>query len=341
MEGSIQEAGGLFTSEKYLQPLHDSGCASPATGWTPLTATLGRLWYEKAHSWGEFVFDQAFANAYEQRGQRYYPKRVCCVPFTPVPGPRLRSTEIAALAEGEGAGSSHVLFLPDEEAAALLARGWLRRTQARYVWRNRGYGAFEDFLGALNSKRRKNIRAERKAVATSGLRIEWRAASSLSEAEWREVFALYTRTYRVRGQQPYLKLACLQAWAQNFPEQMLFCLARSESRIEAMAFFFRDGDALYGRHWGAAAEHDGLHFELCCHQGIEYAIREKLSFFDAGVQGEHKLLRGFEPAQTQSMHWFAHPGFRAAIADYLKRETAAMQQELEQLGEHDGYREAQ
>ena len=130
-----------------------------------------------------------------------------------------------------------------------------------------------------------------------------------------------------------------QSAVQNFPAQMLFCLAQGEGCIEAMAFFFRDGEALYGRHWGAAREHDGLHFELCCHQGVEYAIREKLSFFDAGVQGEHKLLRGFEPSSTQSMHWFAHEGFRAAIADYLKRESAMMASELEQLGEHDGYRE--
>ena len=333
---ATNKAVSLFTSAGYLDPLHDSGCASPQRGWTPLGAPL---WYAKAHSWGEFVFDQAFARAYKQRGHDYYPKRVCCVPFTPVPGPRVLDASLIPQMEGEGASSAHVLFLPEDEAALLQARGWLRRQHLRYVWRNRGYVAFEDFLGALNSKRRKNLRAERRTVAASGLRIEWRLASELNDDEWREVFALYARTYRVRGQQPYLNLACLQAWARNFPAQMLFCLAQGEGCIEAMAFFFRDGEALYGRHWGAAREHDGLHFELCCHQGVEYAIREKLSFFDAGVQGEHKLLRGFEPSSTQSMHWFAHEGFRAAIADYLKRESAMMASELEQLGEHDGYRE--
>lgn len=340
------DAVGLFLSSEYLRPLEESGCVAPATGWTRLA--LPAPCYEKTHSWGEFVFDHAFARAYEQRGLDYYPKLVCCVPFTPVPGARLLAADDAgrrALAgcllqevQERGCSSAHVLYLPESEAQLLASLHWLRREQERFVWRNPGYARFEDFLGRLNSKRRRNIRRERKAVADSGLVIEWRAGAQLSAEEWRAVFALYARTYRLHGQRPYLNLACLRAWAENFPEQMLFCLAREGGELAAMAFYFRDGDSLYGRHWGARADHDGLHFELCCHQGIEYCIAHGLRRFDAGVQGEHKLLRGFEPELSLSMHWFAHAGFREAIADYLGRESRALQREVDQLAEHDGYR---
>lgn len=333
----------LFLSPEYLQPLHDSGCAAPATGWTPVPLADSVPCYEKAHSWGEFVFDHAFARAYEQGGRDYYPKLVCCIPFTPVPGPRLRNADNAqrmrALMDERGCSSAHALFAPQAEAAMLAEQGWLRREQPRYVWNNAGYAAFEDFLGALTSKRRKNIRQERRAVLESGLRIEWRAGCALDEDDWRQVFALYASTYELRGQRPYLNLSCLRAWAQNFGERMQFCLASDGVGIAAMAFYFVDGDMLYGRHWGARAQYDGLHFELCCYQGIEYAIRHGLRRLDAGVQGEHKLLRGFSPEASLSMHWFAHEGFRAAIENYLERERVAVRSELEALGEHDGYRE--
>ena len=222
----------------------------------------------------------------------------------------------------------------------LAGEGWLRREQPRYVWSNAGYGGFEDFLGALNSKRRKNLRAERRVVSAAGLRIEWRAADTLTAAEWPQVDALYSSTYALRGQQPYLNRACLQAWARDFGERMPFCLAHDAQGIAAMAFYFVDSDTLYGRHWGSRLSLPGLHFELCSYQGIEYAIRNGLRRFDAGVQGEHKLLRGFSPEASLSMHWFAHAGFRKAISGYLERERDAVSAELEALGEHDGYRQS-
>jgi len=337
------EAGALFCGPEYLQPLSASGCAAPATGWTPVPLAAGVPCYEKTHSWGEFVFDHAFARAYEQRGQDYYPKLVCCLPFTPVPGPRLRSAanaqRMTELARERGCSSAHALFLPETEAAMLESQGWLRRQQPRYLWSNAGYAEFADFLAALNSRRRKNILRERRSVAESGLRIEWRAGAALSAEEWGTVFMLYASTYQLRGQAPYLNLACLRAWAQHFGERMPFCLAWRGTELVAMAFYFCDGAVLYGRHWGASGEWAGLHFELCCYQGIEYCIRHGLSRFDAGVQGEHKLLRGFAPEASLSMHWIEHEGFRAAIGDYLRRERRAVGRELEELAEHAGYRQ--
>jgi uncharacterized protein len=337
------EAVPLFLRPEYLQPLIDSGCAAHNTGWTPLPELAPAPVWEKSHSWGEFVFDQPFARAYAQHGLRYYPKWVCAIPFTPVPGPRLfhaeRARRATDLAAQRGASGVHALFVTAAEATMLAALGWLRREQPRYVWHNRGYAAFEDFLAALNSKRRKNLRAERRAVARAGLRIEWRASATLDEDEWRQVYALYAHTYAVRGQAPYLALDCLQAWARGFPQALQFCLAHDAAGIAAMAFFFEDGDALYGRHWGSRLDQPGLHFELCCYQGIDRADARGLQRFDAGVQGEHKLLRGFSPEASLSMHWIAHEGFRSAIADYLQRERAAVRQELAALAEHDGYRQ--
>jgi len=340
--GPSVETGALFCSPEYLQPLSESGCAVPATGWTPVPLAAGVPCYEKTHSWGEFVFDQAFARAYEQRGHSYYPKLVCCVPFTPVPGPRLRTVAYAEklleLMREQRASSAHVLFLPESEAQMLAQQGWLRREQSRYAWHNAGYGGFEDFLGALNSKRRKNIRSERRRLADSRLRIEWREGAELSAAEWGTVVALYQGTYAERGMPSYLSLACLKAWAHNFGARMQFCLALDGEVIVAMALYFRDGPTLCGRHWGASVAVPGLHFELCVYQGIEFCIRERLRRFDAGVQGEHKLLRGFAPEISVSMHWFADEGFRRAIADYLGRERLAVAREVDELSEHAGYR---
>jgi uncharacterized protein len=337
-------SGALFTSREYLEPLEGSGCVSPESGWTPVPIRLpGGAWapcYGKSHSWGEFVFDFELAAAYRDQGLRYYPKLVCCVPFTPVPGPRLLATDAqgrkdlaAALIERtrEGYSSTHVLFATEEEAALLRSAGWATRLQLRYGWTNAGYADFDGFLSRLSSKRRKNIRRERKAVAASGLQISWQEGAGFSASEWTRIHALYASTYQVRGQPPYLNLQCLRAWAENFGSAMQFCLARREADIVAMAFFFRDEETLYGRHWGAAEAQSGLHFELCYYQGIEYCIHHRLARFDAGVQGEHRLLRGFGPEFTHSAHWFVHDGFRAAIERAFHRETSLLRAHVEQL----------
>ncbi|MFT4047206.1 MAG: GNAT family N-acetyltransferase [Solimonas sp.] len=315
----------LFTDPAYIEALERSGCAGPDTGWTPyhLDTADGRVvCYEKAHSWGEFVFDFELARAWRQRGLHYYPKLVAAVPFTPVPGARLLAAADAGrqalarrlrtlAAEGDRSGA-HALFIDDADRAALEADGWIVRAQPRYVWRAHGARDFDGFLASLSSKKRKNIRAERRKLAAFA--IEWRAGASLDAGEWRRVFALYASTYARRGQEPYLNLACLRAWAAAFGERLQFCLARLDGAIVAIAFFFEDGDTLYGRHWGADAAYDALHFELCYYQGIDRCFARGLACFDAGVQGEHKLARGFAPELAYSAHHFVHAGLHEAVA---------------------------
>lgn len=342
-----------FTSPAYLDALERNGCAAPAHGWTPAhlqLAGVGRApCYLKTHSWGEFVFDFQFARAYAQHGLHYYPKLVCCVPFTPVPGPRLLAGDdagrrtlaraLAGHAEALGASGAHLLFAPEAEIALLEAEGWMRREQVRYLWHNRGYASFDDFLAALAPKRRKNIRRERRLVADAGFRIEWRSAPTLAPADWNPIFALYAGTYEMRGQPPYLNRACLQDWAAHLGEAMQLCLAWRGDALVAMAFFFRDGEQLYGRHWGCAIDAPLLHFELCYYQGIDHAIAQGLRRFDAGVQGEHKLLRGFDPGRSYSAHWYAHEGMHRAIAAWCAQERAALDAQLRALAEHDAYRQ--
>jgi len=345
--------GALFVSPQYLQPLEQLGCATPETGWTaaPLTMAAGAApCYRKSHSWGEFVFDFEFAAAYRDHGLRYYPKHVCCVPFTPVSGPRLLApsddarrelaTALVERAAREKMSSVHVLFALPEEIELLRSLGWLPRAQMRYAWTSAGDASFEEFLARLSSKKRKNIRRERAAIAESGLSIEWCAGDALSDDEWSRVFSLYASTYQMRGQPPYLTPGCLRAWARNFGASMQLCLARRDGRISAMAFYFRDETTLYGRHWGSEVDVPGLHFELCYYRGIEYCIEHRLERFDAGVQGEHRLLRGFAPELSWSAHWFAHAGFRAAIGEALARETRLLIARVEALRDHTAYRES-
>lgn len=330
---TVPPAGGtLFTEPPYLAALEASGCVTAAEGWTPRHLMLGdaRLpLYEKTHSWGEFVFDFELARAYRQYGLAYYPKLVSCVPFTPVPGPRLLAGDDAARSalaqalhqqtEDGGYSSAHVLYLPARELQLLEAQGWLRRDQRRYVWHRRERHSFEEFLASLGSKPRKNIRRERRLV--QDFTVRWQCAGEIDPSLWPRLYALYASTYQMRGQAPYFNLACLKAWAQAYPQQMLFCQAWREGELVAMAFFFRDGDTLYGRHWGADAHYELLHFELCYYQGIDYCLREHLAHFDAGVQGGHKRLRGFDAELAHSAHWFVHEGFRAAIARAYAEES--------------------
>lgn len=333
---------GLFTDPLYLDALETSACIGADSGWRPLPLVLdgvGRLpCYEKDHSWGEFVFDFQIAQAYARHRLAYYPKLVCCVPYTPVPGPRLLAADAsgqralaAALVEHAqqgGHSGAHILYLPEHEAA-LLPEPWLRRVQPRYVWRHRGETTFEDLLDRLPSKQRKNIRRERRRVEQSGLDIQWHRADQLADDEWPRLYTLYASTYEARGQVPYLNLACLRLWAHSFGERMMFCIAREHGIALAMAFFFEDQGSLYGRHWGAARHVDGLHFELCYYQGLERCLQRGLLHFDAGVQGEHKRTRGFEPELSHSAHWFAHEGFREAIAPAFAAERSAILRELD------------
>lgn len=344
----------LFTSPAYLDALERHGSVGDGSGWTPVVVAPERdrcaPAYLKTHSWGEFVFDFQIAQAYAQHRLAYYPKLVCCVPYTPVPGPRLGATDdtgrtalahaLIETAQVHKASGAHVLYPHAPDAAILDALGWLRREQLRYVWHHRGYADFDAFVGALSSRRRKNIRRERRLVGEQGVDIGWQRGDELGDDAWDRVYALYARTYHQRGQAPYLASGCLRDWAMAFGPKMPFCIARRGGEIVAMAFFFVDGDRLCGRHWGASVDDELLHFELCYYQGIDYAIRHGLTVFDAGVQGEHKLLRGFDPVTVPSFHWYAHAGFARAIADFYAEERTHVAAQCRALAAHSAYRVA-
>jgi len=333
-----------FLRHAFLSALEGSGSVSGRNGWQPAHRLLrdddGRLLaampaYVKSHSRGEYVFDWAWADACQRAGIVYYPKLLAAVPFSPVRGARLLArdaTDAARLLDGlamrvadEGLSGLHVNFT-DAFADGVIAgrEDWLERLGCQFHWFNRGYRDFQDFLDALASRKRKQMRKEREQVAGQGIAFDWREGGQLSEAEWDFVYACYANTYIVREQRPYLTRAFFSLLAERMPEAIRVVLARQGGRPVAMAFFLRDGESLYGRYWGCLADFDRLHFETCFYQGLDLAISLGLQRFDAGAQGEHKLIRGFEPVLTRSWHYLLHPGLRAAVADFLVQERAGV-----------------
>ena len=347
-----------FLRHAFLACLEDSGSVGPGSGWQPAHRLFkdaqGRLRaalpaYLKRHSYGEYVFDWGWADACRRAGIGYYPKLLSGVPFTPVGGARLlgagaavhgllEETE-AGLAE-QGLSGWHINFTRAEDDARLRGReGWLERLGCQFHWFNREYRDFQDFLDALTSRKRKQLRKEREQVAGQGIAFDWLAGNRLSEAQWDFVHACYANTYRVRGQQPYLTRRFFSLLAERMPEAIRVVLAVQGTRPVAMAFSLVDGDSLYGRYWGCLAEYDRLHFETCFYQGIEQAIALGLKRFDAGAQGEHKLLRGFEPVLTRSWHFLRHPGLHAAVAEFLAEEKLEVMQYAQEAREALPYRQ--
>jgi predicted N-acyltransferase len=346
-----------FVSHAFLSALESSGCIRPDWGWQPHHLGLyenGRLaaaapLYLKGNSHGEFVFDWSWASAWERAGGQYYPKLLNAVPYSPVPGPRLlagateRTPQLQqALVEamrGEtarlGLSSIHANFLIDAEPDAFDA-SWLSRSDIQFHWHNHNYRDFTEFLGALNHKKRKNIRHERTQVASSGLILEWRQGDRLDPREWQRVHALYLTTFESKGNHAALTEAFFQLLAQ-LGSAVQLALARDGEDIVAMALFLQSGSTLYGRYWGASVEVPGLHFELCYYRGIEHAIAHGLQRFEPGAQGEHKLARGFLPVLKQSRHYLAHQDFRDAVRRALTHETASVDAYLEDLRAHSPY----
>lgn len=332
-----------FLRHAFLSSLEDSGSASKRTGWTPahraLTDADGQLQaalpaYVKTHSFGEYVFDHGWADACERAGIAYYPKLLCAVPFSPVCGPRLLGQPDAAaqlmdrLTEGlaeQGLSGAHVNFT-DEFADELMRgrEGWMERLGCQFHWRNQGYRDFQDFLDNLSSRKRKQMRKEREQVAGQGIEFRWYRGDELSEAQWDFVFACYANTYAVRRRAPYLTRSFFSLLAERMPTAIRVVMARQAGRDVAMAFSLVGGDSLYGRYWGCLDEFDRLHFETCFYQGMDFAIAEGLQRFDAGAQGEHKLIRGFEPVITRSWHYLLHPGLRRAVVEFLQQERAGV-----------------
>jgi len=333
-----------FLCHAFLSALEDSGSVGGRSGWQAAHRVLqdgqGRVLaampaYIKSHSYGEYVFDHGWADACHRAGIDYYPKLLGAIPFSPVSGQRLLGDplaagqlldELSASLTQQGLSSLHINFTSPADDALLQGRdGWLQRLGCQYHWHNRGYRDFQDFLDALSSRKRKQMRKEREQVAGQGIEFDWREGHQLSEAEWDFVYLCYANTYRVRGQSPYLSRSFFSLLAERMPQMIRVVLARRGGRPVAMAFSLTGGDSLYGRYWGCLAEFDRLHFETCFYQGMEYAIAQGLQRFDAGAQGEHKLIRGFEPVITRSWHYLCHPGLRAAVADFLQDERQGVQ----------------
>ncbi len=356
-------AGNPFLRHEFLLALEESGCVDGKSGWASqhlLIEQGGRLLaaapvYVKQHSYGEYVFDWAWANAYQRAGLRYYPKLVVAVPFTPVTGPRLLlapgANEAALLATaGEAliahakalrASSVHWLFPPERQTTALAGGQWLQRVGHQFHWENRGYGSFDDYLAALTAEKRKKVRRERRQVADAGIEVRVVPGRAAGDAEWAAMYGFYRATVARHGAIPYLSEAFFERLGQTLADCVVLLLAVRDGRYVAGALNLQGTDALYGRYWGCHADYHSLHFETCYYRAIEYCIDSGLARFEAGAQGEHKLSRGFLPVQTHSLHWLAEPRFADAVADYLVEETGQMEQYRELLAEHSPFRREQ
>ncbi|MEM9442293.1 MAG: GNAT family N-acetyltransferase [Pseudomonadota bacterium] len=350
-----------FLSHAFLMALETSGCATSESGWLPLHLVAeqqGRLiacapMYLKSHSYGEYVFDWSWANAYEQAGGHYYPKLQVAVPFTPVPGPRLLTrpdVQIAKTALVQGllsaasqidCSSLHITFCEEAEWRQLGDAGMMKRTGVQYHWHNRDYCSFDDFLSQLKSSKRKMIRKERAKVRDQGLELETLTGDALTPEIWDHFYPFYRATVDKRWGGAYLTKSFFQEIGALIPERIVLVMARHHGRYVAGALNLLGSDTLYGRNWGCLQSFEFLHFEACYYAAIDFAIERGLSRVEAGAQGQHKLQRGYEPVPTYSAHWIRHRQFREAVERFLDVERAEMESEREQLKGLLPYREAE
>jgi len=359
-EWNALAGGHPFARHEFLAALEHTGCLGAGTGWQPHYLTLhdaaglagAAAAFVKSHSYGEFVFDFAWANAYGRLGRRYYPKLTLATPFTPATGPRLLvrpgldaapvMAQLLSALERDSAAQAlsgvHALFLDERSRAACAAQGWLLRRDCQFHWTNRGWGSFDEYLESFTAEKRKKARRERRRVAESGVRFETRLGGELDAPLLERIYALHRDTFLRHGHEPYLTPQFFAEVARRMPQSLMVKLALHGRTVVAVAIFFWWQEALYGRYWGAAADYHSLHFEACYHQGIEFCIERGIARFEPGTQGEHKVSRGFEPALTWSAHFIADRQFRAAIADYLTREGAAVESYALEVQEHVPYR---
>jgi len=349
-------AGNPTLSHAFLDALHRSGSASARAGWAPRFPTVwegDRLvaaapLYVKSHSYGEYVFDWAWADAHERHGIDYYPKLLCAVPFTPATGPRLLAANGAArldlarslleLARNSEVSSAHVLFPDEDSAGALREAGWLERTGVQFHWRNPGYASFEDFLAQLSHDKRKKIRQERRKVAEAGVSFRRLTGGEATQADWDFFAGCYRRTYQAHRSTPYLNREFFGMLGERMPGNVLLVIAEREGLPIAAALDVFSPAAFYGRYWCAAEYIPGLHFEACFYQGMEFCIERGIPLFEGGAQGEHKHARGFLPSVTRSFHWLAHPAFYKAIDEYLGREGAHIAEYVDELNDRSPFR---
>ncbi len=347
-----------FVRHAFLSALEDSGSATGETGWLGQhlviedpaggIAACAPL-YLKNHSYGEYVFDWGWADAYERAGGRYYPKLQCAVPFTPVTGPRLLVNQalpdgqrremrlaliagMAQLAQNLGVSSLHVTFPTQSEWEAFGSAGYLQRIGQQFHWENKGFKTFDDFLGELSSRKRKNIKKERRAVHDAGLDIRVLEGADITEGHWDAFFQFYMDTTDKKWGQAYLTRRFFSLLGERLGRAVVLIVVEKDGRPVAGALNLRGGDTLYGRNWGCVADYKFLHFEACYYQAIDYAIAQGLKWVEAGAQGPHKVQRGYLPRRTFSAHWIADKGFRDAVSGFLKDESRGIEREMSAYG---------
>lgn len=359
--GDTENGYNPLVSFAFLSALEDSGCAVRRTGWqghhlrleTPQGRLLGAVpGYLKSHSQGEYVFDHGWSDAFERAGGRYYPKLQCSVPFTPVTGPRLLVSKgenegavRAGLAEGLklvtdklGISSAHVTFANEPDIATLEGAGFLHRTDQQFHFFNEGFSSYDDFLATLASRKRKAMKKERREALADGISIDWLTGKDITESAWDDFYAFYMDTGGRKWGRPYLNRQFFSLIGERMADDILLVMAKRNGRYIAGAINFIGADALYGRNWGCIEDHPFLHFEVCYHQAIDFAIERGLKVVEAGAQGEHKLARGYRPVTMHSAHYISHPGLRNAVADYLRRERREVERMGEYLEEHTPFR---
>ena len=362
--GDAVEEHDPFTSHAFLSALEDAGCVGRRAGWLPVHLLLedpgGRLagavpCYLKTHSQGEYVFDYAWADAYQRAGGDYYPKLQVSVPFTPATGPRFLVAPgrdpagvtaglvgaLRALREQTGASSIHVTFMREPQWDSAGAQGFLQRLDQQFHWENEGYAGFDDFLAALASRKRKAIKRERRDALGNGIAIDSLTGPEITEAHWDAFYRFYTDTGSRKWGRPYLNRKFFSLVGERMGERILLVMARREGRYVAGAINFIGDATLYGRNWGCIENHPFLHFEVCYYRAIDFAIARGLARVEAGAQGEHKLARGYRPTLTRSAHDFADPALRRAIADYLAREQRYVHAAAGELAEAGPFRHAE
>ena len=357
-----QSAGGSpFLLHAWLKALHDSGSAAPSTGWSPSFLTLHRhgalvagcVLYLKDHSYGEYVFDWAWADAYERHGLPYYPKLLGAIPFTPVPGPRLLASDDAArsallrsvesLARQLELSSAHLLFLTDEDRRAAECQGWLVRSTVQFHWHNRApqaYVDFSEFLSSLQRDKRKKILQERRRVADAGVTFQALRGEDIQERHWDFFYECYCATYRAHHSTPYLTRQFFALAAEQMAPHWLLFIARRDGRPVASSLIALDprGKRAFGRYWGALEYIECLHFEACYYQPLQWCIAHGYEVFEGGAQGEHKMARGLLPVRTWSAHWLSHPAFSDAVSRFLEREGRGVDAYVDELADRNPFK---
>jgi predicted N-acyltransferase len=348
----LQDHPNPFLSYAFLHALHESGSASRQTGWIPRFISVwdqdillaAMPLYEKLHSYGEYVFDWAWANAYQQHGLQYYPKLLSAIPFTPVQGSRLMSrtplarqallTHLDTMMRSERYSSCHILFPTEDEMQVLNQHGFMQRQGVQFHWQNQGFHDFEHFLSSLEQKKRKNIRAERRKVHEVGIQFSRLRGTDITEADWHFFKRCYDSTYTEHHSSPYLNLDFFLRIGQTMPKHILLIVAHLNHERIAAALFIHDKTRIYGRYWGCLQHLPCLHFETAYYQALAFCIDEEIQIFEGGAQGEHKMARGFLPQKTYSAHFLNEPAFADAVAHFLQREQGGIDNYLDELHEH-------